>query len=78
MEDLSKFYWENTESIFSVTEAFSMQPATWLVGKNQQAKKVIRFEERLGAGMVQFYIGIDSKNKPVFKIRADSCTLTYA
>lgn len=78
---MSKQQKETEQTIYGVSEAFSIQPNAWYVGNRyhtQTELKEIRKESIYDTGdPYDFYVGYDLNGKKVFAVRVQAATVLY-
>lgn len=69
------------QEIYSVSEAFSMQPAMWIIGNKYQTGqtllKIVKDTIYDTGDPFDFYVGYDSTGKKVFQIRVMCATVQF-
>lgn len=69
------------QDIYSVTEAYSMQPASWCVGatylKHSPLQKIVKESVFDTGDRYDFYVGYDTRGHRVFQIRVNAATVQY-
>lgn len=65
----------------SITEAFSMQPATFYVGQDlfqgQKVEKIVHEIIYVDANPIEYYVGYDASNNRLFQFRKCSVNVFF-
>ena len=68
------------QEIHCITEAFSMQPASFIVGNNVtggKIAKIVKEQISMHNDWYDYYIGYDEKSKKLFECRRESVNVFY-
>lgn len=71
------------EEIYCISEAFSMQPHDFTVGRNVNNRanakiaKIIRQTFHIAGEPHEYYVGYNEKQEKLFQYRVDSCNVQF-